>query len=169
MKIYAMSDIHGYLDAFEQALENIDLSGDNMLILLGDYIHGGDESREVLERIMDLQAEYGDDKVVVLSVAKLFIRQDGVVCLQKFAHVGLVAHRLQHQRSRRKRSGFQYRYYFQAAHTGDDGAIGGNLPQPVLTHEFHSASKATRTVFPSFVQALGGNIRKHHAPSHAAF
>ena len=67
MKIYAMSDIHGCLDAFEQALENVDLSDDNMLILLGDYIHGGDESHEVLERIMSLQAEYGYDKVVALA------------------------------------------------------------------------------------------------------
>lgn len=37
MKIFAMSDIHGSPDEFEAALELVDLSGDNMLILCGDY------------------------------------------------------------------------------------------------------------------------------------
>jgi len=34
MIIYAMSDIHGCLDAFEYALSLVDLSGDNKLVLL---------------------------------------------------------------------------------------------------------------------------------------
>lgn len=34
MKIFAMSDIHGSLAELERALELVDLSGDNMLILL---------------------------------------------------------------------------------------------------------------------------------------
>ena len=42
MKIYAMSDIHGYLQEFENALSKVDFEGDNILILLGDYIHGPD-------------------------------------------------------------------------------------------------------------------------------
>lgn len=65
MKIYAISDIHGCLYEFENSLSLIDLSGDNMLILLGDYIHGPD-SYGVLDRIIDLQATYGKDKVVAL-------------------------------------------------------------------------------------------------------
>lgn len=65
MKIYAMSDIHGYLQEFETALAKIDLSADNILVLLGDYIHGPD-SYGVLQRIMDLQEEYGQEKVVAL-------------------------------------------------------------------------------------------------------
>ena len=36
MKIFAMSDIHGSPVEFEEALELVDLSGDNMLILCGD-------------------------------------------------------------------------------------------------------------------------------------
>ena len=65
MKVYAISDIHGYLQEFEAALANVDLSGDNILILLGDYIHGP-ESYGVLNRIIGLQEKYGSDKVVAL-------------------------------------------------------------------------------------------------------
>lgn len=66
MKIYAMSDIHGCLQEFEAALELVDLSGDNKLILLGDYIHSGADSYGVLKKIISLQQKYGNDKVVAL-------------------------------------------------------------------------------------------------------
>ena len=67
MKIYAMSDIHGCYDAFLDALSLIDLSDKNTkLILLGDYIHGGGQSYEVLDKIISLQRKYGTDKVVAL-------------------------------------------------------------------------------------------------------
>lgn len=64
--IYAMSDIHGCYTAFEEALSLVDLSGDNKLILLGDYIHGGGDSYRVLDRIIELQRKYGSDKVIAL-------------------------------------------------------------------------------------------------------
>ncbi len=63
--IYAMSDIHGCLDAFEYALSLVDLSHDNKLILLGDYVHGPD-SYGVLKRIIQLQNRYGPDRVIAL-------------------------------------------------------------------------------------------------------
>lgn len=66
-KIYAMSDIHGCLTEFEEALSLVDLSGDNKLILLGDYIHGGTEPFGVLKRIMQLERKYGTKKVIVLA------------------------------------------------------------------------------------------------------
>ncbi len=65
-KIYAMSDIHAYYDSFERSLEVVDLSGDNKLILLGDYIHGGGQPCEVLDKIIELQRKYGQDKVIAL-------------------------------------------------------------------------------------------------------
>ncbi len=65
MKIYAMSDIHGCFDAFESALSLIDLSGDNKLILLGDYIDGKD-NYSVLNKIMCLQTQYGIEKIIAL-------------------------------------------------------------------------------------------------------
>lgn len=63
--IYAMSDIHGCLDAFEYALSLVDLSVDNKLVLLGDYVHGPD-SYGVLEKIIHLQNKYGTNKVIAL-------------------------------------------------------------------------------------------------------
>ena len=63
--IYAMSDIHGCLDAFEYALSLVDFSGDNKLVLLGDYVHGPDDYG-VLEKIMQLQNKYGSDRVMAL-------------------------------------------------------------------------------------------------------
>ncbi len=66
MLIFAISDIHGHLGALERALERIDLSGANRLILLGDYIDGGPESGQVLRRVFELQKTHGPEKVVAL-------------------------------------------------------------------------------------------------------
>lgn len=66
MKVYAMSDIHGCLQEFEAALELVDLTGENKLILLGDYVHSGADSYGVLDKIMKLQRKYGTEKVVAL-------------------------------------------------------------------------------------------------------
>lgn len=69
MKIYCMSDIHGCLAEFEQALslvsEHMEEEG-VMLLLLGDYIHGGQDNIGVLDKIISLQNRYGSDKVVAL-------------------------------------------------------------------------------------------------------
>lgn len=69
MKIYCMSDIHGCLEAFERALAEVLpylTEEGTKLILLGDYIHWGDQNRPVLDRIMSLQDAYGRDKVLAL-------------------------------------------------------------------------------------------------------
>lgn len=69
MKIYCMSDIHACLESFEAALENVIChldEDDTMLLLLGDYVHGGDSARGVLDKIMHLQEQYGNDKVMAL-------------------------------------------------------------------------------------------------------
>lgn len=65
-KIFCISDIHGCLAAFQAALELVDLSGDNRLVLLGDYIHGGPDPYGVLDTIMALEQRYGPEKVIVL-------------------------------------------------------------------------------------------------------
>ena len=36
--IYAMSDIHGCIEELEKKMELVDLSGENRIIFLGDYI-----------------------------------------------------------------------------------------------------------------------------------
>ena len=75
MKIYCMSDIHGCLAEFEEALnlivENLE-EPDAQLVLLGDYIHGGPEGRRVLDKIMNLQMKYGTDKIIALMGNHLF-------------------------------------------------------------------------------------------------
>ena len=51
MKIYCMSDIHGCLAAFEEALDLFEEhleEKDTRLLLLGDYIHGGEDNYGVL-------------------------------------------------------------------------------------------------------------------------
>ncbi len=69
MKIYCMSDIHGCLAEFEKSLslvlEHLEKE-DTKLLLLGDYVHGGYDSKGVLDKIMSLQNHYGYDKVIPL-------------------------------------------------------------------------------------------------------
>lgn len=64
--IYCISDIHGCLAAFEASLELVDFSGENKLLLLGDYIHGGEDNYGVLDRIISLQRRFGTEKVIAL-------------------------------------------------------------------------------------------------------
>lgn len=69
MKIYCMSDMHGCLEEFEEALKMVTehlVEENTILILLGDYIHGGSESRGVLNKVMSLQDKYGLDRVIAL-------------------------------------------------------------------------------------------------------
>lgn len=69
MKIYCMSDIHGCLAEFEEALSLVTehlSENETRLLLLGDYIHGGPENFGVLDKIMSLQSQYGPDKVIAL-------------------------------------------------------------------------------------------------------
>ena len=65
--IYAMSDIHGCIEELQKQMEQVDLSRDNRIVFLGDYIDYGDSSYQVLKYIWDSQKEYGEEKVVVLK------------------------------------------------------------------------------------------------------
>lgn len=65
--IYAMSDIHGCMEALRAQMGQVDLEGDNRIVFLGDYIDYGDSSYQVLQYIWDLQKKYGDEKAVVLK------------------------------------------------------------------------------------------------------
>ena len=64
--IYAMSDIHGYLDALRESMERITLRPEDRLVLLGDYIDYGPESGPTLRYICALQREHGTNRVIVL-------------------------------------------------------------------------------------------------------
>lgn len=69
MKIYCMSDIHGcmteFMDALSLVTEHLS-EPDTVLCLLGDYIHGGPDNYGVLDQIIRMQRRYGSDKVVAL-------------------------------------------------------------------------------------------------------
>lgn len=59
MAIYAMSDIHGFIEPFEEALTHVDLNdGTSRLVLLGDYCDRGPASLDVYRKIMGLQEEF---------------------------------------------------------------------------------------------------------------
>ena len=65
--IYAMSDIHGCIEELEKKMELVDLSGNNRIVFLGDYIDYGDSSCQVLQYLWELQKKNGEDKIIVLK------------------------------------------------------------------------------------------------------
>ena len=71
MAIYAMSDIHGCYGSFMRRIKQLNnlesvKAGKDKLILLGDYIDGGNNSFKVLKTIYELQQEVGADNMIVL-------------------------------------------------------------------------------------------------------
>ena len=65
--IYVMSDIHGCLDALKKKMNYVDLSRDNLLVFLGDYIDYGAKSGQTLRYIYSLQKKHGKEKVIALK------------------------------------------------------------------------------------------------------
>lgn len=57
MARYAISDIHGCFRTFKKALREINLSRDDTLVILGDYIDRGLDSKGVVDYIIELQEE----------------------------------------------------------------------------------------------------------------
>ncbi|MEN0002583.1 MAG: metallophosphoesterase family protein [Bacteroidota bacterium] len=57
MARYAISDIHGCLNTFKEALELIALTKEDTLYLLGDYVDRGPDSKGVIDYIWELQGE----------------------------------------------------------------------------------------------------------------
>ena len=57
MRRFAISDIHGCAKTFKKLLRRINLTQEDVLYLLGDYIDRGPDSRGVIDHILDLQKE----------------------------------------------------------------------------------------------------------------
>lgn len=57
MPTYAIGDIHGCLRALERVLGAVRPSRDDTVILLGDYVNRGPDSRGVIDRILYLKNE----------------------------------------------------------------------------------------------------------------
>lgn len=64
MNLFVISDIHGMYKQFEEILKHWD--GESQLVILGDMIDRGEQSYEVVQRIMTLQQQH-PDKVVVMK------------------------------------------------------------------------------------------------------
>ena len=54
MSRFAISDIHGCAKTFEALLEQIALTKDDTLFLLGDLIDRGPGSKEVVDKVLQL-------------------------------------------------------------------------------------------------------------------
>lgn len=55
MALYAIGDIHGCNQSFQALLQKIDLQPQDQLVLLGDYLDRGPDSKGVLDTIFDLR------------------------------------------------------------------------------------------------------------------
>ncbi|MEM6261059.1 MAG: metallophosphoesterase family protein [Bacteroidota bacterium] len=55
-KRWVIPDLHGCARTFDRVLEHLQLSPNDQLFLLGDYVNKGPGSREALERVMELVA-----------------------------------------------------------------------------------------------------------------
>ena len=67
-KLYAISDIHGYLDEFRDALNKVNLNDkDNRLFLLGDYLDNGLQSFQVISKIIELEEVYPNQVITLLG------------------------------------------------------------------------------------------------------
>lgn len=74
--IYAMSDIHGEIDAFLKALGTVDLAQpETRLLLLGDFIDHQFQKPEVYFLVMDLQRRYPGQVICLLGNVDEFYAQ----------------------------------------------------------------------------------------------
>lgn len=67
VRVYAIGDIHGRHDLLLDLMERIDRDADmpHRIIFLGDYVDRGETSADVLEHLITLKRERGDDIVLL--------------------------------------------------------------------------------------------------------
>lgn len=54
-RLFAMSDIHGKLSHFKALVKKLDLKKEDTLVLMGDYIDRGEDSKGVMDFIVELK------------------------------------------------------------------------------------------------------------------
>lgn len=57
MALTAIGDIHGRLDAMNELLERLDPGPSDQLVFVGDYIDRGPRSKQVIDRLLELEQE----------------------------------------------------------------------------------------------------------------
>ena len=97
-RLFAISDIHGCFNPFyELVVKIIKLKKSDQLILLGDYIDRGEQSKEVIDFILELQKSgfnvtplIGNHEVMLLNswddpdILPLWMMNNGMPTLQSF-------------------------------------------------------------------------------------
>ena len=58
--VYAIGDVHGQITQLEALLALLPLTSEDTLLFLGDYIDRGENSRAVVERLIEIKAERPD-------------------------------------------------------------------------------------------------------------
>lgn len=58
MGLIAIGDIHGCAETMDALLERLELSDDDHLLFVGDYIDRGPDSKGVIDRCLELRKEY---------------------------------------------------------------------------------------------------------------
>lgn len=97
VRIFVISDIHGELDLFTQLLAKVEYDAQtDKLILLGDYIDRGSDSKDVLEKVIDLQEDgaialRGNHEDMLLSTvqgdekwSEIWLRNGGIETLESY-------------------------------------------------------------------------------------
>jgi serine/threonine protein phosphatase 1 len=100
MRLLAIGDIHGCLGPFDDLLAFVQPTADDQLILLGDYVDRGPDSRGVLERILELRSRRpvvclrGNHEIMMLEAwkggredKKMWLSVGGVQCLGSYGLV----------------------------------------------------------------------------------
>lgn len=57
-RTFAIGDIHGAFRALEQVVKKIDITENDTLIFLGDYVDGWSESKEVIDYLIELNEKH---------------------------------------------------------------------------------------------------------------
>ena len=57
-RIIAVGDLHGHCTPLKRLLEKIDLSKEDLLIFIGDYIDRGPESSKVVDTLLELRSKW---------------------------------------------------------------------------------------------------------------
>lgn len=91
--IYVMADIHGRSDRFDNILEQIELTENDTLYILGDVIDRNPEGIEILQRIMRMKNTYmllGNHEHMMMDV----IRHPGVFSMLRrwYSNGGEITH-----------------------------------------------------------------------------
>ena len=56
MGLYAIGDVHGCVRTLDELLRQLDLTPDDELVFVGDYVDRGPDSRATIERLLEVEA-----------------------------------------------------------------------------------------------------------------